>query len=77
MRGKRDSRPEDDKMPYYLFIPDLEDVNGRVWKFWKGNLYRTPMPDIYPPTEDKPEGGYAAWPRGFIDGTELDTGEWV
>lgn len=46
--------------------PDITDVHGRVWTWWKGDLYRTPRPDIYPPTPENPEGGRSAWPRDFI-----------
>lgn len=46
--------------------PNIVDVKGRVWTWWKGDLYRTPMPDVYPPTPERPEGGKAAWPRHFI-----------
>jgi hypothetical protein len=50
--------------------PDIVDVNGRIWTWWKGTLYRTPRPDIYPPTPERPEGGKAAWPRHFIPTAE-------
>lgn len=38
---------------------EITDTEGRVWTWWKGDLYRCPMPHLGPDYT-------AAWPKSFI-----------
>lgn len=46
--------------------PDITDVDGRVWTWWKGDLYTTPRPDLYPVNEYRSEPGKSAVPLCMI-----------
>lgn len=50
--------------------PNITDKQGRIWTWWKHDLYRTPRPDLYPVDEHRAEVGQAAWPLSFIDVAE-------
>jgi hypothetical protein len=45
----------------------ITDVDGRVWSWWKGALYRTPRPDLYPVNEWRDEVGQSAVPHHMIN----------